>query len=328
MLRIEKPAPTDVRSMLLTLGVGSFVADLAIPFVWFIPGSVDPDSASIIEINKAMQRGLRKIGYGRVQVNGILDRETATALDQVSGPRGAWMQKPFVVILRDILKAMRDPDRKAQEIVSDLSGYFNYQGIAPGPLPGFMVGLPPGPLGMGATSVDAGVSLDFGQGVKSKTNIIPIPKKSGATFSAFKNLQRQINRLLSRHPKKGRIAEDGIIGKGTFDAFQKAQDVIGMSVPGDENTLEMAKHAVSIASILNAEATAMGIASTANKGVTATPASASEPTPAPMTETQAASFTVGPMAAMKKYLPFLALAGGIAWFASTKTKKKSKKGKR
>ena len=239
------------------------------------------------------------------------------------------MQKTFVQILGDILSALRNPDRVAHKIdfaPASLGGYFDYQGAPPGPLPGPMVGLPPGPLGMGAIAVDAGVSLEFGQGIRDKSNIVPIPKKSGATYSAFEDLQRQINRLLSRHPKGGRIGEDGIIGSGTFAALKKAQDVIGMSIPGDENTLEMAKNAVTIAGILESEATAMGIPGGANKGVKSTPASMTEPTPQPMTPEQAKSYG-GAMAAIKKYVPFLLVAGGIAFYAS-KGKKKSKSKKR
>lgn len=306
--------------MLLTLGVDSFLADMAIPFVWFAPGTVDPDSASIIEINKAMQRGLRRLGYKQVKVNGILDPQTAAALDQVSGPPGLWMQKSFVQILGDIINGMRNPDRTAHKIDA-LGGYFDYQGVPPGPLPGYLVGLPPGPMGMDGV-LDS--ELTFGQGVKNKSIIVPIPKKSGPTFSAFKDVQRQINRLLSRHPKKGRISEDGIIGNDTFSGLKKAQDVFGQSIAHDESTLEMAKNARSVAAKLRSEADAMGIGANANKsGITPSVSkrAASEPTPAPMTEKQASAFTSGSMGAIKKYVPFLLLAGGIAYFA---TKKKGK----
>lgn len=321
--------------MLLALGVDSFLADIAIPFVWFAPGTVDPDSPSIIEINKAMQRGLHKLGYRQVTVNGILDRQTAAALDQVSGPRGAWMQKSLVQILGDILSASRNPDRSAHKI-NALGGYFDYQGIAPGPLPGYKVGLPPGPLGMDGVldffSDAAGLlgkdpALTFGQGIKNKNIIVPIPKSSGTTFSAFKDLQRQINRLLSRHPKKGRVDEDGVIGNDTFNGLQKAQEVFGQSIAHDESTLEMAKNARSVAAKLRSEANALGIDTNANRSG-ATPLvskrSISEPTPAPMTEQQASAFASGSMGAIKKYVPFLLLAGGIAYFATQKKGKKRK----
>lgn len=325
----------DVRIMLLDLGVPQYLTEIVIPYVWFIPGAVDPDAQGIIELNMALQRGLQKLGFKKVKPTGVIDRHTAIALDQVSTPRGSWMQKSFVQLLGDVLNAMKNPDRAfaKSDIALGLAGYFEYEGVPPGPLPGPMVGLPPGPLGMGATAMDAGVELEFGQGIRSGTNIVPIPKGSGTTDAAFKNLQRQINRLLSRHPKKGRIAEDGIIGKHTFAAFQKAQIVTGISFPGDENTLEMAKHAVSIADIMESEADAMGIPKGANKGSPSTTASVSEPTPMPMTPAQAASFS---QMGISKFLPLLAIAGGVAWWASTqkkpkgkpKGKSKAKKGKR
>lgn len=317
----------DVREMMLALDTPSFLVDISIPFVWFMPGTVDPDAASVVEINRAMQRGLRKLGYRRVKVNGVLDRETAMALDQISGHRRSWMQKTFVQILGDIISAMRDPDRTAHKMMytpESLDGYFEYEGYPPGPLPGIMVGLPPGPLGMGATAVDAGVSLEFGQGIRNKSNIVPIPKNSGPTVAAFKNLQRQINRLLSQKPGSGRIAEDGIIGSGTFAAFKKAKDISGRFLPFT-SSLEIAKNAVSLASILGSKAQSMGIPVAANKGASSSPTSRSEPTPQPMTSSQAAEFrSAGISSAAKKYIPFLLLAGGVAYYATTKKKGKGK----
>jgi len=320
--------------MLLALGVGSFVADMAIPFVWFIPGTVDPDSPSIIEINKAMQRGLSSLGYKRIVVNGVLDRETAAALDQVSGPRGAWMQKPFFQILGDILSAMRDPDYAAHKIrASSMGGYFEYEGAPPGPLPGPMVGLPPGPMGMDgifdffSSSPVISSTLTFGQGVKDKSIIVPIPKKSGATFQAFKNLQRQINRVLSVTPRGGKIAEDGIIGDEVLRGLRSIKNAMGVfGIPLKfETTLDIANRSISLANALKAFADSKQASQTANTGVASTPASASEPTPAPMTQAQAATFSVGPAATMKKYLPFVLVAGGIAYFAATTKKKKGKR---
>jgi hypothetical protein len=319
--------------MLLLLGVDSFLVEMSIPFVWFTPGTVDPDSQSVIEIIKAMQRGFQKLGYKQVKVNGILDRQTAAALDQVSGPPGMWMEKSLVQILGDIVNAMRNPDRTAHKM-NALGGYFDYQGVPPGPLPGPMVGLPPGPMGMDGVldffSQSSGLAgkdpvLTFGQGIKNKNIIVPIPKKSGPTFGAFKDLQRQINRLLSRHPRKGRIDEDGVIGNDTFSGLQKAQEVFGQNIAHDESTLEMAKNARSVAAKLRSEADAMGIAANANLSSVTQSVSrraVSEPTPPPMTERQAAAFTSGAMGAVKKYVPFLLLAGGIAYFA---TKKKGTK---
>lgn len=322
---LQNTKQQNIRQMLLDLQMPPFLTDMAIPFMFFMPGTIDPDSPSVIDIIKVLQRGLRKLGYARVRVNGLIDRETAKGLDEIS-PHGSWMEKTFVQIASDILAAMRNPERTAHKIRfapsgKGMSGYFQYEGIAPGPLPGFMVGTPPGPLGLGATATDQGVALEFGQGIANKTNIVPIPKSSGLTYNAFRNMQRQINRALS---KKGtRIAEDGILGPGTYKALQQAQDVIGQSVPGDESTLEMARHAVSIAYALGTAADSMGISADANKGATSSAASRGEPTPPPMTAAQAAAYGSGGgvAAALKKYLPFLALAGGAAWYAASQRKK-------
>jgi hypothetical protein len=317
----------NARSMLLDLGVGSFVADMSIPYLWFVPGAADPDSPAVIEIIKAMQRGLRSIGYGNIKVNGVLDRETAAALDQVSPPRGSWMEKSFIQLLGDIISATKNPDRVAHKASfgGGLGGYFNYQGKPPGPLPGYMVGLPPGPLGMDGL---LDTPLTFGQGTKNKTNIIPIPKKSGPTYAAFKNLQRQLNRVLSLIPGGGRIAEDGIIGQETLDGLRRVKSAMGIfGIPLKfENTLDVANRAVSLADALKTYADERGASTRANVGAATTAASISEPTPArPIIS--AHTEMVQSTSAIKKYAPFLLGAAVIAWFAATQKKTKKKKRK-
>lgn len=323
-----KTKENNVRFMLLDLGVPPYLVDMAIPYSWFLPGTSDPDSPAVIELIRGLQRGLRGIGYKHVLVSGVLDRSTAKALDEISPPKGSWMEKTWVQLYGDVIDAAKNPEQKAFDIVNGKKGalgaYFEYKGPPVGPLPGAIVGTPPGPLGLGATATDAGVELNFGQGVKNKNIIVPIPKSSGPTYTAFKNLQRQINRLLS---KRGtRIGEDGLIGINTYKGLQTAQDVIGMSVPGDENTGSMASNAVTIAGILSREADGMGIPKNANQGATTSPAALVESAKAPMTSMQAASFMGGGVGeAVKKYLPFLAIAGGVAWYAASQRKGGKKK---
>ena len=315
----------DIRSMLRELGTTDPLCDISIPSAWLIPGAADPDSAGVVIVNKALQRGLKKVGYEDVLVNGIIDVQTASALDHLSPPDGSWMHKTYVYLLAEVIEAVRHPSRVAKRIAaSSLAGYFEVEGGPYGPIPGSTIGQPPGPLGIGATSVDSGISLEFGQS-KKKTSFVPIPKSSGTTFHAFTNLQRQINRLLSKSANGGRIDEDGILGKGTFAGFKRAQTVVGMSLAGDESLLALAKNSVSTGSILRSEADSLGISPNANKGASVTSASLKEPTPLPMTKGEMSSFSGGGvMSAVKQYVPFLALAGAVAWYASS-TKKKTKK---
>jgi hypothetical protein len=315
---------SNIRAMLLELKVPNYLTEMVIPFMFFRPGTVDPDSASVIEIIKGVQQGLQRLGYGNVEPSGILDSDTAEALDDIIEPSGSWLETPWIDIYGNIITALKNPARKAHRMryrqPKEMGQYFTYRGTPPGPLPGRI----PGPLGMGAVSLDSGVALEFGQGVRNKSIIVPIPKNSGATYNAFKNLQRQINRLLSK--KEKRIDEDGIIGQSTYNGLQTAQEVIGISVPGDENTIEMAKHAVTIAHILTERADALGISADANKGRVLTLASAVEVTAGPMTPVQEAAFTksASTSSAIKKYLPFLLLSGGVAWYAASQRKRKKR----
>lgn len=324
MIKVKE---ANVREMLLDLGVPSFLADMAIPFMFFMPGTTDPDSPSIIEIIRGLQRGVRKLGYKDVRVTGVLDRQTALALDQISPPRGSWMRKTWVQLYGDVLRAKKDPERTAHKMLFDagvLGSYFEYEGPPVGPLPGVMVGTPPGPLGLGATATDSGIALSFGLGITNKKNCVPIPRRSGATFSAFKNLQRQINRVLTTIPGGGRIGEDGVIGGGTVSGFNKAVGSIPLlgSVLKVDNCSALAKRAASLGSTLKTFADRAGISTAANKGSSRTTGSA-ETTPRAMTPEEAATAAAGggAMAALKKFGPFLLLAAGVAWWASKKKKK-------
>jgi hypothetical protein len=316
---------SDVREMLLSLGVPPFVATMSIPFMWMTPGATDPDSPSVIEIIRGIQRGIRKLGYRKVFVSGVVDVHTSIALDELS-PN--WMSKTWIQIAGDVLGGMRNPERKAHQVAytrKGTSGYFEYQGYPPGPLPGILVGTPPGPLGLGDTSViDSGVELTWGLGNNNPTNMVPIPKTSGVTYTVFKGLQRQINRL------GGKVGEDGIIGTGTVAGFKRVLARLPSSSPAKMRgqhlvtSMALAANAATLVTMLTSEANAAGVASNANQGSTVTSAS-SETTAGAVTPQQVAAMSAnaGIGIALKKYFPFLLIAGGVAWWAS-----KKKKGKR
>jgi len=298
----KKVKEQNVRQMLLSLGVQPFLAEMAIPFVWFLPSTTDPDSASVIEIIKALQRGLNRAGYS-LPVNGILNTKTAHALDKVSP---GWHEKSFIQIIGDVITAYQNPDSVLgpESPSVALDGYFMYEGAAPGPLPGWMVGTPPGPLG--DTFNDGGVMLEFGTGTRNMSNIVPIPKTSGATYVVFKDLQRVINRLLYKMKPGANIAEDAIIGNGTLKAYnQVADQSIGSS-------FELAAQASSLWAALVEKADRMGIPYGANKGSAISAASIAE-------------MTTGKAFRPKTGIGFfwlLAGAAGLAWFASNKKKKR------
>jgi len=316
-----------LRQMLLDAGVSSFLADMAIPFMWFTPGTVDPDAPSVIEIIRGVQRSLRALGYRQVLVSGVLDRDTAAALSRVAG-RG-WMSKAWVQIYGDVESAKKNAERTgARDLgLAGFGEYFDYRGVTGGPFTGRDIGTPGGPLGMGTVD-DAGVKLNFGQGIRDKSAMVPIPRSAGATYQTFKRLQRAINRLLSARSDitgkvpGGRVGEDGVIGTNTFEGFKKVQDEHFMaSFPGDTNSAGLAAHAATLASILEQKADSLGVAAQANRGSTTT---STEQASAPLTEGQAivlAARGPGVGGALKRYLPLLALAGGIAYYAAQKRKK-------
>jgi len=267
----------------------------------------------------------------------VLDRDTTQTLDQIFSSRD-WWQRPFYQVYEGIEKLKKNPDTLMRRALAraGMDGYFEYQGRPPGPLPGYKAGTPPGPLGLSGTATDAGVELTFGAGIKNKSNMVPVPRRSGATYEAFRRLQRAINRLLaatgefSSSPPGGRVGEDGVIGSSTLGALRRVQDAhFAQSFPGDDSTAGMAAHAVSLASILEGKANSLGVSPSANAGSPATPAE-SEQTVKPLTKGQVTLLSaqapigagIGPVG---KYLSFFALAAGVAWYAAQKRKEKPRR---
>lgn len=315
MIRSNK---ADVREMLLSLGVPPFIATMTIPFMWMTPATTDPDSPSVIEIIRGIQRGVRSLGYKKVSVNGVLDAQTGAALDELS-PH--WMSKTWAQISGDVLGGMRNPERKAHQMAYTSTGsYFEYDGYPPGPLPSIVVGTPPGPLGLGASIVDSGVELTWGLGTRDKSNMVPL---DSITRTVFKGVQRQINRL------GGGIGEDGIIGLGTSAGLKRvvkplpSGDPLKSRAAGAVTPMGIAANAATLVYLLTREADKRGISKNANQGPTSTVAS-TETTTGPVTQQQAASASADAQigVAFKKYFPFLLIAGGVAWFASKKKGKK------
>jgi hypothetical protein len=192
---------------------------MSIPFMFQIPGTSDPDAPSVIEIIKAIQNGLKKLGYKRVQASGVFDRETAAAVSQISGP---WRQQTWLEISGNVLAAMRDPDRKARQMA--MAGLGDFEELAAfrgyGPIPGSMVGLPAGPMGQRFTGELLQSLGDFTMISSSKG---PIARPTDLkTLGEFQGVQRAIN--LGR-AKKGLslISVDGDIGPGTVSAAASVQ---------------------------------------------------------------------------------------------------------
>jgi len=309
------PQQSGVREQLLELGVPPYLVTMAIPFMFFTPGAIDPDSPSIIEIIKGLQRGLRRAGQRGVRESGVFDRATVAALNRVSPPAGSYLHKTWTDLYRDVLAACRRGS-------IGLGSYYEFSPPV-GPFPGSTIGTVPGALG--ATAVDAGVSLTWGLGIRDKSNCVPIPKSSGPTFEVFRDLQRQINRLLPL-VKGGRIGEDGILGPGTLNAIRKLEPIFMQSLPA-ESCSQVAAQANTLSGKFAAEADQRAISPNANKGSSVTKTSVAEAPGKPVSAAELPALSVGGGvgSALKKFLPFLLVAGGVAFFAVHQRKKKSKK---
>jgi hypothetical protein len=195
-----------------------------------------------------------------------------------------------------------------------------------------MVGLPPGPLGLGSSSMDAGMELTYGQGISNPRNMVGI----GATKGIFQDLQRQLNRLLSvtPSPRKSRIAEDGIIGDDSVRALQDVANKLIFISYGIENPAQLAAKANTMRGTLSYEADQRGISASANKGSTYVPGKSSAVS-APMSQSEASALakrqtkTAGFAAFIKSPLGLAVLAAsGFALYSiSQGSKSKGKKSK-
>lgn len=305
MLTDKRYPDVDVRSMLLELGMPRYLVTMAIPMVWFLVGTTDPDNAAVIEIIKSIQKRLRRLGYKNVLVSGVMDHQTGAALARVSGP--GWQQKSWIQLVGDVLHAT--PGAQYHDPSTGLGSYFEYEGPAPGPLPGYKVGLPPGPLGaLGATATDNGVELSYGPGQKNPNVMVPADAE---TKAVFRSVQRNLNRNLA--PLQKQVAEDGVIGpetKGGVSALisNKRLQEHTVAIPLiAATTASMAWRAASLSRYLKKEADLRGISPGANRPGSSAPR---DTLTVPLSQAQASAKGVAGTA--KGLAPYLLLAGGVA----------------
>lgn len=177
-----KGGQPNIRAILAGLGVGPFDAAMSIQYAFFLPSTTDPDAQGVQQLVAALQRGLRALGYG-VEVDGVLGPRTAEAVRQVSGP--AWRDKTWAQLLEDVVTARPLPKPMRWASGRDALGYVS-------------------PSSWGHTSKGA-----------CKPN-------DAATLEAFRNLQRQANRVNKALGGAGPVAADGVIGRKTVEAVKAA----------------------------------------------------------------------------------------------------------
>jgi hypothetical protein len=94
----------DVREMLLKGGVGQYNAQLAIPYMFFLPRTADPYAQGVMLIVEGLQRLLNKRG-ARLKVDGGMGQATVAELVKYSGSR--WHDKNFIQLYGDVMQGDR-----------------------------------------------------------------------------------------------------------------------------------------------------------------------------------------------------------------------------
>ena len=97
-------ARPDLREMLLASGAGSFVAEMSIPYMNFLPTTTDPYAQGVIQIVKGLQRLLVRRG-AQLDVDGGMGTKTVTALKVYAGPR--WYEKSWAQLYADVMAGER-----------------------------------------------------------------------------------------------------------------------------------------------------------------------------------------------------------------------------
>lgn len=185
-------ASGDVVELLLASGINRVEATMAIPYMWFTPGTSDPYSPVVLVIVQGVQNNLAKLGIS-TRHDGFVDRATSEAITSVVGDR--WKAQPWVTIYEKLLAAKKAGWKGKKTMGS-------YLGVGDIPSSSFTL-----------TAKGSAVGT------------------TPSTKALFKDLQKQLNRLASLPGAGfGKIGVDGYLGNNTVAAVTAAENFIGMSV--------------------------------------------------------------------------------------------------
>jgi hypothetical protein len=196
----------DVVDVVMRMGMPRSLATMVITYMWYSPRSSDPYSPSVIEIVKTLQSGLARLGYA-TRRDGFVGKPTVAALSEISGP--GWKTKSWIEIYADVLHLLE-------------------AGARPGGLAG-MAGM--GDLFSDLFKKETWFPSSTPSPSSSQDFTISggVCKPSNATaLAAFKDLQRQINRLHKLWEFK-LIAVDGRPGPHTTRSLNNIYSAQGVS---------------------------------------------------------------------------------------------------
>ncbi len=92
----------DARTLAMSLGIGELQASMVIPYMFMTPATTDPDMPPIHLLVRGLQRGLRDIG-GTMEITGMMDVPTATALRTFTGPN--WPGMSWYLLYQTVTRA-------------------------------------------------------------------------------------------------------------------------------------------------------------------------------------------------------------------------------
>jgi hypothetical protein len=201
----------DVRQELLELGMDDVTATMAVPYIWFLPGTSDPYSPVVIMVVEAIQHKLQTLGVA-TRADGFVDGATNAALASIAGPD--WKAKPWITVIGDVLAASRKASPMSLGSLGDYDvvGYYGSLGV-----------------------VDTDKWTHARDG--SCMGLSPV------VVGLFKEVQAQANRVLKQRGQK-LLAVDGFLGARTVAVVA---DVIGGPSAAFNTCDELARQADVIA---------------------------------------------------------------------------------
>lgn len=139
MGQIFQHANQDLHTLLTTLGIDEYNTTSMISTMMIAPATTDMQMAAVIMVVKALQRALRSMGATDVADTGLLDLQTASAIEQVTGP--GWQSVPWYQTIQAVVWAAEhgvtvSPMRSAAPAM----GYVPMAGITLPDMPGGLLG--------------------------------------------------------------------------------------------------------------------------------------------------------------------------------------------
>lgn len=133
---LSRYANQDMRTLLGTLGVGQISSTLIIRYMFMLPATTDLQSAPVVELIKALQRQLIRMG-APLRVTGDMDVPTADCLERLVGAN--WQSVPWAQVVQTVISAVEHDVDLSPRATAPAMGYVPDLPLLPGGILGWAI---------------------------------------------------------------------------------------------------------------------------------------------------------------------------------------------